>query len=213
MPDRPRTLCAVQCDVQSVVANHPDRRHTHADSAAAVVGVGEAQIRLGLIADDLRIGQFCQQPNLPATHKASRRLIVNLTLSANQSVGERKCLRILHHLIPVTDHAQHRTVAAPHISEEVIHLAPAANLNGLALHSPVQTSQPKCIGTGRRFLNLSTQAMPGFLASSIEHTLNIRRHFYVPPKFCSRLFFFFGHYTYRKELRFANRLFNYPRYR
>lgn len=31
MPDRPRTLCTVQCDVQSVVANHPDRRHTHAD--------------------------------------------------------------------------------------------------------------------------------------------------------------------------------------
>ena len=25
--------------------------------------------------------------------------------------------------------------------------------------------------------------------------------------------FFSGHYTYRKELRFANRLFNYPRYR
>lgn len=62
-------FAAVQCDVQRVVANHPDRRHTHADSAAAVVGVGEAQIRLGLIADDLRIGQFCQQPNLPATHK------------------------------------------------------------------------------------------------------------------------------------------------
>ena len=112
VPDRPRTLRAVQCDVQSVVANHPDRRHTHADSAAAVMGIGEAQIRLGFIADDLRIGQFCQQPNLTSAHETPRQYMDKLAVyadqMANKTVTDEQIAKILDEMFPATEDMSER---------------------------------------------------------------------------------------------------------
>ena len=55
MSHRPRTSGPAQGDVQGVVANHTNRGHADANSTASVVGVGETQVRLCLVPDDLRI--------------------------------------------------------------------------------------------------------------------------------------------------------------
>ena len=168
MSHRPRTLSCIQSQIQCIVADNSNRRHTDPDGSATIVGVGKAEVGFGLVANNFCFRQFRQQPDLPASIQATSRLIMDF--AANQGIRKLKGIGVLDDLVAVSDNAQHRPVRIPDICLIVPNLRSTAYLNIPLFHRPVQSGQPKCVGAGGSLLYLSSQTVPR-LFTDVHHTL------------------------------------------
>ena len=180
---RPGPPGPVERQIERVVADDADRRHADLDRAAAIVGVGEAQIRLHLVPCHLGCRHPGKEPHLAAAPQGAGRFIADI--ATDQVVGEGEGFLILHHPVLVRDNAQHLTITVPGIRHKAGDLLAVGIVDGAPLHLPVQARQPEGILAGGGFGHHRAQAVPGHLAD-IHHRLNICGHFgLLSPLLCS----------------------------
>ena len=174
MDGRPHPLGRSQCQVQGVLAHHPDGGHGHLDGPAAVVGVAEHQVGLHLVPlDDVPVGELGQQPDLPAVLQGTGCFVLHPL--PQQRVGKGKGFGVLYHTITVGDYPQHLVVGIPKICFIAWDGDVPGGHDGLLDYLPIQAGQSqRLIGTERRF-HPDAQAMPRGL-TDIKHGFHISCH-------------------------------------
>ena len=174
MPHGPGALGGCQRHVQSIVADHPHRRHADPDTAAAVMGVGEAEIGFYGITGNLLLRHFSQKPYLFALPERACGFIADIR--TNQFVCKLESVPVLHHLVTISHHAQYAVITVPHIGLEAPDNATSGIEHVFLTDIPIQSRKAQSVLAVRRFGYLHSQTVPRFLPH-IHHRLDIGCHF------------------------------------
>ena len=174
----PDTLCAVECQIERVLADNTDGGHGDLDSAAAIVTVHHHQIGSDLVpGDNVAVGHPGQHPGLAATLQGSGSLIGHA--NPQQVIGELESVLVLHHLVAVRNDTKGGVVGTAGIDLVPRDQGAVLSVDVLLLHRPVKASKHQGVnGRGRGF-DTGSQSVPGLFAD-IEHGFDVSGHnFYL----------------------------------
>ena len=169
MPHGSGALGGCQRHVQSIIADHPYRCHADPDAAAAIMGVGKAEIRSYGITGDLLLRQLRQKPDLLAVPKRTGSFVANIP--TDEAVRKFESIPVLHHLVTISHPTQHAVIAVPHVGLEALDDAasgiehiflpdiPIQSRKASSLLGASDTSTPRpCHGFSRTYIIVSTFA-------------------------------------------------------
>ena len=106
----------------ATVADHPHRRHADPDAAAAIMGVGKAEIGFYGVTGDCLLRHFSQKPYLLALPERAGGFVADIR--TDQFVRKLEGVPVLHHLVTISHHTQHAVIAVPHVGFEALDDAP-----------------------------------------------------------------------------------------
>ena len=141
MPHRPGALGGCQRHVQSIIADHPYRRHADPDAAAAIMGVGEAEIGFYGITGDCLLRQLRQKPDLLAVPERAGGFVADIP--TDEAVRKLESVPVLHHLVTISHHAQYAVIAVPHVGFEALDDAASGIEHVFLTDIPIQSNPAK----------------------------------------------------------------------
>lgn len=153
----------------ATVADHPHRCHADPDAAAAIMGVGKAEIRFYGVTGDLLFRQLRQKPDLLTVPERACGFVADIR--TDQLVCKLESVPVLHHLVTISHHTQYAVIAVPHVGFEALDDAASGIEHVFLTGIPIQsrkassllgasdTSTPRpCHGFSRTYIIVSTFA-------------------------------------------------------
>ena len=170
----PGTLRRIQCQIQRIVANYPDRCQRCLHSARTIMGIGKNQIRRDSFSQNNELlWHSCQKP-YPLSFLQRSGSLVTDSLSQKR-IRKSKGFLILHYLVTICDHSQNFSVTISYIDPVACNQLVLFRIRWFLQYPPIQLCQSQSFPGLRSFCHHGSQSVPWFL-SCVKHRFYICCH-------------------------------------